>query len=583
MKVNPEAIRAQVGRILSSAVFADSDRMSRFLRFAVDEALNGHADRLKEIVIGAEVFDRGASYDPRLDPIVRVEARRLRTKLRAYYEGPGKQDPVILEFPKGQYSPVFSTASETAPPLQVGNVVNDFSIADATIAVLPFSNLSLQPDSAYFSDGMTEEIIHALTRIPGLHVVAWNTAAQLRERQDDMGSIRRQLGVAWVLRGSVRKNGRRLRISAQLIDTATGRYVWSQTWDREIRDVFAIQEEIAASIGATLKLQVLKHDEPRKVNVESYQLCLKGRFHAWERTPEGLRRAIACFERAVAIDRNSASAHAGLAGTYTLLAEYGLAGNAECMQKAGDAAETALEIDPLSAEAHAALGLILSKYEWRWESAEKMFRRALELNYGYANSHHWFSVDHLAMVGRIDEAVREIEIALELDPLSSIFHEGRGFLSTLARNYDEAIERFEAIVESDPSFYKAYTSMGRAYIQKGMYKAAIEKLEIGRALGGAVPSIMGAMGDAWGRSGNKAEARRILAEMHRMALERPVHSTGFALVHLGMGEKEEALTWLERAVDRRELQVVGINVHPVYDELRSEPRFRTLLSKMRFI
>jgi TolB-like protein/Tfp pilus assembly protein PilF len=575
--VTPEAIREQVGKILSSAVFADSERMSRFLRFAVDTALNGHADRLKEIVIGSEVFDRGATYDPRLDPIVRVEARRLRTKLRAYYEGPGKQDPVILEFPKGQYSPVFRPASETAaspPPAAVN---------DAAIAVLPFANLSAQPDSAYFSDGMTEELIHALTRIPGLHVVAWNTAAQLRDRQEDMASIRRQLGVAWVLRGSVRKSGRNMRIAAQLIETATGRYVRSHTWDRQIRDVFAIQEEIAAAIAATLKLQVLKHNEPRPVDVESYQLCLRGRSHVRERTADGLRRAAVCYERAVALDRNSAPAWAGLADTYTLLAEYGLAANTEYMQKASDAARTALEIDPFSGEAHAALGLILSKYEWRWEQATKMFRRALELNYSYANAHHWFAVDHLAMLGRLDEASREIEIARELDPLSSIILEGRAYLSTLARNYDDAIEKFEAIIQSDPSFYKAYTSMGRAYIQKGMYARAIENLEIGRALGGAVPSTLGAIGDAWGRSGNAAEARRILAELHRMALDRPVHATSFARVHMGLGEKQEALTWLERAVDAREIQVVALKVHPVYDELRSEPRFKALLSKLHFL
>jgi TolB-like protein/Tfp pilus assembly protein PilF len=573
--VTPEAIRKQVGKILSSALFADSERMSRFLRFAVDEALNGHADRLKEIIIGAEVFDRGASYDPRLDPIVRVEARRLRTKLRAYYEGPGKQDAVILEFPKGQYSPVFRTAQErSAAPEAVAK--------ESTIAVLPFSNLSSQPDSTYFSDGMTEEITHALTRIRGLHVVAWNTAAQLRDRQDDIGSIRRQLGVSWVLRGSVRKSGKSLRITAQLIETATGHYVWSQTWDREIRDVFAIQEEIAASISATLKLQVLKHDPPRPLDEESYQLCLKGRFHARERTPEGLRRAIACFERAIALDLNSAPAHAGLADTYTLIAEYGLASSAECMRKASEAAETALELDPLSGEAHAALGLILCVYQWRWQEAEKMFRRALELNYGYATTHHWYSVDYLAMLGRFDEADREIEVAIELDPLSSIYREGRGFLRTLTRNYDEAIREYEAIAQSDPSFYKAYTSMARAYIQKGMYAAAIEKLEFGRALAGEVPSILGALGDAWARSGNKAEARRVLAELHRMALERHVHSTSFAVIHLGLGEKDEALTWMERAVDGHELQAIGFKTHPVYDDLRSEPRFKTLMSRLQF-
>lgn len=220
-------------------------------------------------------------------------------------------------------------------------------------------------------------------------------------------------------------------------------------------------------------------------------------------------------------------------------------------------------------------------HEWRWEDAEKMFRRALELNYGYANTHHWYAVDFLAMLGRLDEAAREIEIARELDPLSSIILEGRALLKTLARKYDDAIDQYNEIILADPSFYKAYTSMGRAYIQKGMFAAAIEKLEIGRGLGGAVPSILGALGEAWARSGNAAEARRLLAELQRMARERTVHSICFALIHLGLGEKQDALTWLERAVDQREPQASALRIHPIYDELRAEPRFQALLSKVR--
>jgi TolB-like protein/Tfp pilus assembly protein PilF len=573
--VTPEDVRDQVARILASGIFADSQRMSRFLQFAVDEVLNGNAGRLKEIVIGAEVFDRGSRYDPRVDPIVRVEARRLRTKLSAYYDGPGKHDPVILEFPKGQYSPIFKKLSASPPePLVEPEPVNS-----ATIAVLPFSNLSPQPDSSYFSDGMTEELIHALTRISGLRVVAWNTAAQLRDKQDDVGSIRRQLGVAHVLRGSVRNSGERLRIAAQLIDTATGQYVWSQTWDRQIQDVFAIQAEIAASIATTLKLKFWKPADKRPPDPETYRLCLQGRFHARERTAEGFRRSLVCFERALSIDSDCAPAYAGLADTYTLIAEYSLASPAEYMPRARAAAQRALELDPLSGEAHAAQALILT-FDWRWEEAEYRFRRSLELNHGNANAHHWYGIDFLAMHGRLEEAIIEIETARELDPLSSIILEGWAFLKTLARRYDEAIERYNELIRLDPSFYKGYTSLGRAYLQKRMYAAAIAKAETGRSLAGTVPSILGLLGEAHARSGNHAEARRLLAELREMIPSQPVHSSSFAIIHLGLGEKDEALTWLERAVDNHEPQACSFKMHPVYDEVRGEPRFQALLSRI---
>ncbi len=571
-----DTVRGQANKILASRQFSVSARMSRFLGFAVDETLAGHADRLKEIVIGTEVFDRGSSYDPRFDPIVRVEARRLRTKLRAYYEGPGKNDTIVIEFPKGSYAPVFRIL--TPGPAVVEPVTR------GTIAVLPFSNLSHDADAGYFSDGITEEITHALTRMPGLRVVAWNTAQQLRDLQEDIGSIRKQLNVGHVLRGSVRKSDERLRITAQLIDTESGQYVWSQTYDRTVHDIFAIQQEIGASIAATLRLQIEKQSPARLStrDLECYQLCLKGRFHARERTVESLRKSAACFERALAIDNNSTAAHAGLADTLTLCAEYGAATAGECIPKARAAARKALELDPYSAEAHASLGLILSLYDWRWEEGERMFLRALELNHNYAIAHCWYGTDNLSMTGRFDEARIQLEIALELDPRNAITRESLAFLHTLARRYDDAIAAYEQLAEFDPSFHKAYTSMGRAYLLKGCYAKAIEKLEAGRAIAGDASSILGALGEAHARAGNPAEGRRFLEELHGAAARRPVHATSFAVIHLGLGEHDEALRWLERGAERHELQIAALNVNPIYDELRSHPRFTALLKTLGF-
>jgi TolB-like protein/tetratricopeptide (TPR) repeat protein len=577
--IAPDAIRNQLAKIIESSVFADSRRMARFLRFAVEETLKGNASRLKEIVIGTEVFDRAPSYDPRLDPIVRVEARRLRAKLGAYYENCGENDVVVVEFPKGRYVPAFRLHSNKPRTIVVEKP------EPSAIAVLPFANLDAEKGCDYFSDGLSEELIHALTRIQGLMVVAWTSAAQLRERQEDIGAVGQRLNVAHVLRGSVRRIGERLRIAAQLIATANGHYVWSETYDREACDIFAIQEEIATAIANALKMRFSYGEghipaprPPCDPNV--YQLCLKGRFHARERTSEGLKRSLVCFEQAIALDNGSAAAYAGLADAYTLMAEYGFADGYECIVSAKAAAQRALALDPASAEAHASLGLILSAYDWSWLEAQAAFERALAINPGYASAHHWYAVDHLAVLGRHREAAEHLESALKLDPLSPAVQEGRAFLFTLSRRYDDAIEWCRKMLEIDPSMYKGYTSMGRALLQKGMYREAIEMLQKGRALNGEMPSILGAMGQAHGLLGNVAEARELLRQLEAIAAVRPVSCTSFALVHVGLGERDSALTWLERGVSQHQSPVIGLKIHPAYDDLRSEPRFQSLLVRI---
>jgi serine/threonine-protein kinase len=571
-----ESIRRQLERVLSGRTFADAERMSRFLRFAVEHSLSGNSARLKEIIIGLEVFDKPPSYDPRLDPIVRVEARRLRAKLAAYYQSEGQHDDLIIELPKGAYAPVFRPR---IPPAETPR--------ESTIAVLPLTNLSPEPDSDYFSDGLTEELIHALTKVSGLTVVAWNTAAQMKGREDDPAAVGEQLNVSNVLRGSVRRFGDRLRITAQLIDTCTGHYVWSENYERQFRDVFAIQAEIATAIVNALKLRLVRPDAlqpkvhvPR--NLESYNLYLKGRFHANERTPEALKRSVICFQKAIVLDPNCALAHAGLADAYSLLADYGLLSSAEGMPKAKAAAQRAIDLDPELGEAYTSLALIRAIYDWQWKDAESLYRRAIALNPGYATVHHWYALDFLAMVGRLEEATREIEIAHQLDPLSSIILEGRGSLRLLAREYDEAIEAYAKVLQNDPSFYKGYTSMGRVYTQKGSYEKAIQLLDKGRSLAPDVPNILGALGQTYALAGERNEARRLLSELEALAKRRYVPSTCFALVYAGLGEKSTALGWLETAAKYRELPLVSMYMHPAYDSLRNEPRFAALVKKIGF-
>ncbi len=560
MAPTDESVRIQLARILQSPPFADSQRMARFLQFAVEETLQGRAAQLKENVIGMHVFDRPASYDPRMDPIVRVEARRLRLKLRVYYERHGRSDELMLEFPKGQYSPVFRRRdTQTAETVAAGRV--------KTIAVLPFQNLSGDVDAAFLSEGLTEDLIGALTRTANVRV-----AAVPADAGDDL------LAVSFVLRGSLRRVQNRIRVLAHLIETATQQYVWSQTFDREAGDVLAIQDEIATAIVGALRPELTVTTAAPAQHVECYQLCLRGRYHARERTREGLERSALCFEKATQVDPGSACAYAGLADTYTLQAEYGFADGPEAIRRAKAAVERALELNPASAEAQASHALVLSVYDWRWDEAEEAFQRSMGLNVSYAPAHHWYGVNHLAVRGRFAEAETELDAAVKLDPQSPVVMQGRAYVRLLRRDYGEVMSINSHIIAGDPSFYKSYASMGRASLHMGDHERAIELLETAIALAGEMPSVLGALGQAYGVAGDRAAALHTLDKLRRIAAVQTVACTCFAVVHLGLDEVEDALNWIELAVSRRESSVAAMKVHPAYDRLRREPRFQAVIS-----
>ncbi len=269
-----------------------------------------------------------------------------------------------------------------------------------------------------------------------------------------------------------------------------------------------------------------------------------------------------------------------MADACTLLAEYGFADGPTSRERAKAAVQQALALDPNSAEALASLGLILAAHDWAWDAAEDTFKRSLALNPGYASTYHWYGLNHLAVLGRFDEARPMLETAIKLDPLTPNVVESRGLLHLLLREYDQALAAYTEILAADPSFYKAYTTMGRIYLHKGMPHRAIELLEKGLALAGEVPTIFGALGQAYGVSGDRANARRMLERLTHIASRRPVPSTSFALIHLGLGEVDTALTWLERAVARHESSATGLSNYPAYDALRHESRFHALLKTM---
>jgi serine/threonine-protein kinase len=575
---DPVLVREHLRKILGSPAFAHSARMSRFLQFALERALEGRAAEVKEYVIGVEVFDRSPSFDPRVDPIVRVEARRLRAKLKKYYEAEGKEDAVIIGLPTGTYTPSIRLRVESAPCPEPGATMPANSIA-----VLPFVNLSPEADSEYFSDGLTEELNHALTKLPGLRVVSWRSAAQWKDRQSDLRETGRQLQVSSLVVGSVRRAGSRLRVIAQLLDAATGQCLWSETYDRQMADLFAIQEEISASIVRSLKLRLTTAPVSTghsQTDIATYDLYLRGRFHWNRRTPESLGRAVQLFEQVIELDPQFAPAHAGLADALSLHADYGLACPIDLIPRARAAALRAIEIDPDQAEAYCSLGLISSFYDWNWEQSEQYYLRSIELNQNYTTAHHWYGTDMLALRGRFDEALAEMQIALRLDPFSLPLNESRAYVLMLAGRLEEALARHRETLDLDPHYYKTYNAIGRVYIQMGMYGRAIEMLDKGRSLESDVPSAMGALGQAYALDGRHQEARALLTRLEEMARERFVGCTTLALIHCGLGEHERALDWLENAVRRREFALSAIGVHPAYDSLRGHPRFQAILRQI---
>jgi TolB-like protein/Tfp pilus assembly protein PilF len=569
-------VREALEKLCASRVFVRSGRLARFLHFAVEHALAGTGDQVKEYLVGVEVFDRKSDYDPRMDPIVRVEARRLRAKLKLYYASAGKNDAVAIEFPKGTYTPVFRTRSATVRSAPRRD-------AQGSVAVLPFSNLSPESGDDYFSDGLTEELIHLLTRVEGLQVVAWHSAAQLRGRDRDLRAIRDKLKVDTILTGAVRRSETRVRVTAQAVDTSNGSVLWSERYDRALSDVFDIQEEIARAIVDTLRpaLRVpQKLDAARSApNIECYNLCLEARFHANRRTPEGLHKSTACYLAAIRKDEHSALAHAGLADAYSLLCDYGLMSSEEAMPKAGAAAHRALELDPNSAEALCALAFIRS-IGWRWDEADSLYRRAIAARPGYAQAHHWYSVDFLPLFGRYQEALAGIQTARMLDPLSMIVHEGYPYVLMLQRDYDGAIAALRQMMDMAPDFYKAYSTMGRVLSLAGRYDEAIAMFDKAREMAGDSPSLIAAAGQTRALAGDHAAARRAIETL--LALEPNAHVplASFAILHLGLGEISKSLDFLEAGADRHEIPVVSIGVHPLYDPLRGEPRFEALLRRM---
>ena len=608
-----ESIRTQLEKILASEPFAEAERLRQFLRFTIDLTLRGGGSQIKEYVVAQEVFGREASFDPRNDPIVRVQAGKLRSRLAKYYAAEGREDPIIIEFPKGGYIPTFNLreAATPAPRSLPERWWKAAALATAalalagwaiywtgrnaqikppaggpSIAVLPFVDMSEKKDQEFFCDGITEQIITALAQLEGLHVVARTSTFEFKGKGQDIRKIGAQLNVATVLEGSVRKSGDTLRVTAQLINVADGYHLWSQIYDREIKDVFAIQEGIAEAIVNAQRLRLASGQKLRLAkrytdNLDAYRLYLQGRYHFHKPYPADQKMAIQYFEQALALDRRYAPALAAMARTYYNLGHRGGLPPTEAIAKARQAAKKALEIDEGLGEAHGALAQILYGYDWDHRAAEKEYQWALELSPNDVVPRRDYAA-FLAYTGRPDEGLRQIQRALELDPLSSDIEEMLARIYVQRREFDHAVAQCRRVIERDPGAYPAYTIMGMSLAGKQLYPEAVAATEKACALSGREPVALGSLGYALGALGAKIEAEKILRELEAKSKQRYVSSHHLALVCMGLGKNEQAIAWLDRAYQERSLWWGTVAADFRFDSLRSDPRFTALLKKTGF-
>jgi TolB-like protein/DNA-binding winged helix-turn-helix (wHTH) protein len=461
------------------------------------------------------------------------------------------------------------------------------AVGPTMLAVLPFENITGDTGQEYFSDGLTEEMIAQLGRLDPQHIRVIARTSVMRYKQDhaQLEKVGRELGVQYVLEGTVRHDADKVRISVQLIQMKDQTNIWSHQYDRELSNLLALQSEIAQEIVSEIRVTL---GEPKRIEsavapplgpqgVETYELYLKGRYFWNKRTLSGFQKAIEYFQQAINKDPLNARAYAGLADSYALMSGYAGIPFKEQVPKAHAAARRAIELNERLPEAHTSMAVVAQNFDWDWATAEQEYRRAIELDPNYSTAHHWYA-EFLALMGRFDEAFVEIERARQLDPLSLIIAADHGVILYYARQYDRAIEQFRAVQEMDPHFPRA-ALLYVAYAQKRMYAESLAGL---KEWPGRSPWIWADLAYVYDRSGHPKEAQHAFRELQKMDRIQQMDPLVFVLASIGMNEMDQAIRYLEKAYDEHSEALNALKVDPLYDPLRVDPRFKEIMRKMRF-
>ena len=456
----------------------------------------------------------------------------------------------------------------------------------SSLAVLPFTNASPDPNAEFLSDGITESLINSLAQISQLKVTARTTAFRYKGKEIDPQALGRDLNVDAVLTGKVIKQGDSLYVQADFVNTADGTQLWGERYSRKLSDILALQDEIATRISERLRLTLTPNEKQRLTksytdNTEAYQLYIQGRFYWNKRTDEGLKQALDYFQRAINLDADYALAYVGLADAYNFLGAFGLGvlPPMEAHPKARTAAMNALAIDNALAEAHTSLAFVMLYYDWDWLKAEREYKQAIETNPKYALAHQWYS--HLLMAsGRTNEAISEATRAHELEPASLSTNMNVGWQFYFAHQYEQAIAGFRKTLDLDPGFMQAHWALGRTYAQKQMFNESIKSLQEAVSLSGGGQVYSSALGYTYAISGQKDKAQKTLEALKRLSKNRYVSPYWIALVYAGLGDSEAAFEWLETAYLERSGGMVWLAAEPQWDNVRYDPRFQDLLRKL---
>jgi adenylate cyclase len=581
-EIDAVTVRKQLAKILASASFARNERLAGLLRFVVEQYLAGHANQLKASIIGVEFFGK-PDYDPRQDSLVRTEAAKVRARLREYYAGEGAGDSAVIELPKGGYAPIvrfvnIGVQTEVKRRWRIAGIAVGALVLvglgvfwtgravpeQKTIAVLPFENQSSEAETEYFSDGLADEVIQSLSGVEGLEVRSRTSSFTLKGKSRNIREVGGLLNVNYVVEGSVARSADKLRVHVQLVRTKRDIPLWSGQFDRELKDVFAIQDEISRAIVNELRLKLAPGQRRYNTSVEAYDLYLKARQLVDRGGPDQLYKGIDLFEQVLAKDGGYTPAYAGLAKAYTAISSRAVITMppTESDRKIRFFADKALEADPLLAEAWVFRGVALS-HDYRWTDAEKAFRRAMELNPNLAEAHLYYGYEVLFKIGRQEEAFRETRRAIELDPVAP---EPLGYLVYLLETAGRVAEAWEAdlrLQTMNPAPTAIHASL---LIQKGRIEEAIPYLSKGE--GGK-----GYLGYAYGRLGKRAEAEQLLVSQQMF----PHH---IALICAGLADKDCVIESLNRMADIKDSRVHFYLVYPELAIIRGDPRVEALRKKI---
>ena len=579
LPVQTDLVREQLERILASQIFSQSRRLTHFLQYVVNAAAGGDAESVKEYAIGVEVFGRSNDFDPRIDPIVRVQAAKLRSKLLEYYASEGAADPLVISIPKGGYAAVFETAGAQAKPPESKR---------PAIAVLPFVNMSAEPDNEYFGDGLTEEIINVLTTVPGLRVVARTSVFRFKGQAWDIREIGSQLNVSTILEGSVRKAGVKLRITAQLINVEDGYHLWSHTFKRELRDIFDVQEEISEAVREALaphlggrpledKLspQRAKRHDP---NLPAHELYLKGRYAQARLVGGSVEQAVGFFNQAIEADPHYARAYAGLADAWFFLGFWGIVPPREAMPKAKAAALRALELDDRLPEAHASLGVVQASYDWNWGKGRQSIERALDLDPDFALGHQWHANMVLIPQGRVTEAITALRKTIALDPFLPSPQATLTFLLGVMGRMDEAAQQHVATIATNPTYFFSYGTLAVSYEANGRFAEALEAVTTAVAASQGFHQAVAGMARIQASAGKADQARETLRQL--LETGKYVAPSDIAGVYSALRDREQTIGWLEKALDEKSMHLFFLPIDPRFRWLHKDRAYQAIVKRL---